>query len=87
MPVEDVEARFRAFGWQTKRIDGHDMQTVLDALEEARDFTGEPFCIIADTIKGKGVSFMELDRAWHGKAPSDEEYGKAVREVSGEVER
>lgn len=87
MPVEDVEARFRAFGWQTKRIDGHDMQAVLDALEEARGFAGKPFCIIADTIKGKGVSFMELDRAWHGKAPNDEEYEKAVREVSGEVER
>jgi transketolase len=84
MPVEDVEARFRAFGWQTKRIDGHDMPTVLAALEEARDFTGKPFCVIADTVKGRGVSFMELDRAWHGKAPNDAEYEKAVREVLGE---
>ncbi len=83
MPVENVEARFQAFGWETKRIDGHDMAQVVAALEEARDFKGKPFCIIADTKKGKGVSFMELDRAWHGKPPNDEQYAQAVKEVMG----
>lgn len=85
MPIEDVVARFSAFGWETKRIDGHDMDQVLSTLEEARDFKGRPFCIVADTLKGKGVSFMELDRAWHGKPPNDEQYARAVKEIRGEV--
>lgn len=87
MPVENVEERFKAFGWEAKRIDGHDMAVVVAVLEEARDFKGKPFCIIADTIKGKGVSFMEFDRAWHGKAPNDEQYAQAVKEVTGRSDR
>jgi transketolase len=59
------------------------MSEVLSALEKARDHSGTPCCIVARTVKGKGVSFMENERVWHGKAPSDAEYAVAVMEIRG----
>jgi len=81
MPMEPLEAKFAAFNWRVHRIDGHDLAQVLDALEAARELREAPVCIIADTVKGKGVSFMENRRVWHGQAPTAEEYKRAVREI------
>jgi len=81
MAVGDTEQKFRAFGWQTARINGHRVEEILPALELARASKGRPYCIVADTIKGKGVSFMENVRAWHGKAPSAEQRAQAIKEI------
>ncbi len=83
MPMEPLDRKFEAFNWEVRRINGHDMQQVLQTLEEARDFRGKPFCIVADTVKGKGVSFMENQRSWHGSPPNDEQYRQAVSEIQG----
>ena len=81
MPVEPLDKKFEAFGWTVKRINGHVMEEVLAALDEAKAHKGTPFCIIAQTVKGRGVSFMENVRGWHGKPPSDKEFEQAVREI------
>jgi transketolase len=78
--IEPLEDKWRSFGWDVHRIDGHDMDRVYKALILPPDET-KPRIIIADTIKGKGVSFMEGKTAWHGVAPSDEEYQKALKEL------
>ena len=83
MPVEPLDKKFEAFGWTVKRINGHDMAQVLSALQEAKAHRGTPFCIIAQTVKGKGVSFMENVRGWHGKPPSDAELEQAIKELEG----
>jgi transketolase len=83
MPVEPIEGKFRQFGWHTTSIDGHRMGEVLSALEQARDHSGPPYCIVARTVKGRGVSFMENERAWHGRPPNDAEYAAAVAEIRG----
>ena len=83
MPMEPIDRKFEAFNWEVRRINGHDMQQVLQTLEEARDFRGKPFCIVADTVKGKGVSFMENQRSWHGSPPNDLQYRQAVSEIQG----
>jgi transketolase len=81
MPMEPLDDKFKAFNWDVERIDGHDMCAVLSALEKAKASKGKPFCIIADTVKGKGVSYMEDVRVWHGKCPCCEEYETAVQEI------
>ena len=81
MQVEPLEAKYASFGWQTLRIDGHDMNQIVDALEKARSMTGNPVAILAETIKGKGVSFMENQAGWHGKAPSRMELDAALSEL------
>ena len=81
MPIEPVSMKWVAFGWNVVEIDGHDMQAVVTALENARDFEGRPTMIIANTVKGKGVSFMENVCEWHGKAPSDDEAEQALEEI------
>jgi len=81
MAVGDTEQKFRAFGWQTARINGHRVEEILPALELARASKGRPYCIVAETIKGKGVSFMENIRGWHGKAPSAEQRNQAIKEI------
>ena len=83
MPMEPLDKKFEAFNWKTARIDGHDMDAVVTALEMGRDYRGGPFCIVADTVKGKGVSYMENVAVWHGKAPSEEQYEQALQELSG----
>ncbi len=81
MPVEPLADKWRAFGWEVVEIDGHDMEQIVRTLEWARDFRGRPVMIIAHTIKGKGVSFMENQVVWHGKAPCREEAEQALREL------
>jgi transketolase len=83
MPVEPVDKKFEAFGWTVKRINGHIMREVLAALDEAKAHTGSPFCIIAQTVKGRGVSYMENVRGWHGKPPSDAELETAIKDIRG----
>ena len=81
MRVEPLAAKYGAFGWDVLRIDGHDMRQVVDALEQARTVKGRPALILADTVKGKGVSFMEDQAGWHGKTPNYEELIKALDEL------
>jgi transketolase len=78
--IEPLEDKWRSFGWDVQRIDGHDMDQVYKALTLPLD-DKKPRVIIADTIKGKGVSFMEGKTSWHGVAPSDEDYEKALKEL------
>lgn len=85
MPIEPIDEKFRAFGWEVEKTDGHDLSRLLPAIERARDHVGKPYCIVAYTTKGKGVSFMENDRYWHGKAPTDEQYEAARTELLGAV--
>jgi len=82
MPLEPIEAKWRAFGWHTQRIDGHDISAILNAIDTALAARELPSIIIADTIKGKGVSFMENQCDWHGRAPDDEELRRAEAELS-----
>jgi transketolase len=78
--LEPIEDKWRAFGWDTHRIDGHNMQEIIEVLSLPLH-ADKPRVIIADTIKGKGVSFMEGQTAWHGVAPSDEDLEKALKEL------
>jgi transketolase len=81
MPIEPVADKWRAFGWHVVEIDGHNMTEIVEALEGAKTFKGMPTIIIARTIKGKGVSFMENVVDWHGKAPCREEAEQALEEI------
>lgn len=83
----DIEQKFRAFGFQTAVIDGHNIESIIRALTIAEMTKGKPTVIICKTIKGKGVSFMENQIDWHGKAPNDEEYEMAVNELKQESEK
>ena len=75
-----IDEKFRSFGFEIIKIDGHDIDEIMKAFEVAKNIKGKPTCIIAKTIKGKGVSFMENQVGWHGKAPDDEEYNQAMEE-------
>jgi transketolase len=79
--VEDVAEKFRAFGWEAMRCDGHDVSSVVTALEGASIRRGKPTVIVADTVKGAGVSFMEDRCEWHGVAPSAEQLAQALSEL------
>src|ERR671925_1690384 len=81
--IEPVVAKWRAFNWHVREIDGHDMAQILDALDEAALVTGRPSLTVSRTVKGKGVSWMELDPAWHGKAPEGEKAKQALAELRG----
>jgi transketolase len=83
LDIEPVVAKWRAFNWHVREIDGHDMTQILDALDEAELVTGRPSLIVARTVKGKGVSWMELDPSWHGKAPDGEKAEQALAELRG----
>jgi len=87
MPIDPVPDKWLAFNWNVIEIDGHNMEEVVSALEEAKTVKGKPTIIIAHTIKGKGVSFMENVAVWHGKAPSDEQAQQALEEISQQVGR
>ena len=82
MEVAPLSEKWRAFGWHTVEIDGHDLRAIRVALEEAEATKGKPTCIVANTVKGKGVSFMENQIGWHGVAPKPEEACKAIEELS-----
>lgn len=81
MNIEPLADKWRAFSWQVLEIDGHDFQQILTAFDQAREVKGKPTVIIAHTIKGKGVSFMENNVEFHGKAPTPEEAEKALKEL------
>jgi transketolase len=82
MSPEPVAEKFQAFGWEARTIDGHDFGQIITALQWAREVLGRPAVIIAETVKGKGVSFMENQVGWHGKAPKGEEVEKALAELA-----
>ncbi len=79
--LDPLDEKIKAFGWNVIEIDGHDIQAIYDAIETAKKNTS-PTAIIANTIKGRGVSFMENNAGWHGKAPKKEEYEKAMQELA-----
>lgn len=84
MTVTPVDEKFRAFGWNVISIDGHDFAQIFDAFDQARACKGKPTVILAKTHKGKGVSFMEDQAGWHGKAPDEEQTRQVVEELGGE---
>ena len=86
MKVEPLEEKYWSFGWDVRRIDGHNMEQVVEALESAKNHQGTPIVLLADTVKGKGVSFMENIAGWHGKSPNREELVKGLNEL-GVAER
>lgn len=84
MTVTPVDEKFKSFGFHVIRIDGHSLEEIIAALAEARTTKGQPTAIIAKTFKGKGVSFMEDNPGWHGKAPNEGEAKMAIAELGGE---
>ncbi len=81
MSIYPIDEKFRSFGFEVINIDGHDINQIINALNKAKTIKGKPTAIIAKTIKGKGVSFMENIADWHGKAPNEEEYNLAMKEL------
>jgi transketolase len=81
MELEPLTDKWKAFGWHTIEINGHDFNEILPALKEARETSGTPTIIIAKTIKGKGVSFMENNPSFHGKPPNKEQLNQALQEI------
>ncbi len=81
MNLEPLADKWRAFGWEVLEIDGHDFQQILTAFDKAREVKGKPTAIIAHTVKGKGVSFMENNIEFHGKAPTPQEAERALKEL------
>jgi transketolase len=83
MSPEPVADKFRAFGWKVINVNGHDYVQIIEAIEEAKKCKDKPTLIIADTVKGKGVSFMENVAGWHGTAPNKEQRDQAISELDG----
>lgn len=84
--VEPIADKWRAFGWHVLEVDGHDLEAIAAALDEARDVEGKPVMIVAHTLKGKGVCFMEGQVDWHGSAPSPEQREQALEELEAAKE-
>ena len=78
-----LDEKFRAFGWHVIEADGHDFDSLRAAFDEAKNTKGKPSIIIAKTVKGKGVSFMENNVAWHGTAPNAEQTEIALKDLEG----
>lgn len=87
MSLGEVAKRWRSFGWHVVEIDGHDRDEILRALHEAETVKGQPTIIVAKTVKGKGVSFMEGSLSFHGRPPNDDEYGKAMQELNDMIQK
>ena len=85
MPSEPLDQKFEAFNWNVIRVDGHDYAALAEAFAAAAACKGKPTVLLARTVKGKGVSFMEGDYGWHGKAPNAEQYEKARAELAARV--
>ena len=85
MPTEPLDKKFEAFGWHVVKCDGHDFDSIAAAYKEARETKGQPTMILAKTVKGKGVSFMENQAGWHGKAPNDEQFAVAKEELEAVI--
>ena len=86
MPLEPFSEKWRSFGWQTQEVDGHDVNHLLDVLDADKwpPESGRPRCVIAHTVKGKGVSFMEDELLWHYRSPQGDEYAAALSELQGD---
>lgn len=85
MNIYPIDEKFKSFGFETINVDGHNIQELITAFEQAKKVKGKPTVIIANTIKGKGVSFMENEASWHGKAPNEEQYMQAMKELGGTI--
>lgn len=85
MPLEPLDQKFAAFGFHVITINGHDFDQILSAYQQAAATKGQPTVILAKTVKGKGISFMENDAGWHGKAPNDEQLAQAVSELKAKI--
>jgi transketolase len=83
MSLEPLADRWRSFGWSVREINGHDMKQLVDTLESIPFAPGKPNCVIAQTHKGRGVSFMEDRVEWHHRVPTDAELGQAIAEIDG----
>ncbi|MGM9567457.1 MAG: thiamine pyrophosphate-dependent enzyme, partial [Clostridia bacterium] len=83
MALGDIGAKFAAFGFEVFHVDGHDIEALQDVFAKAAEVKGKPSAIIAKTVKGKGVSFMENQAGWHGKAMNEEEFAAAKAELEG----
>lgn len=79
--LDNIEGKFKNFGFHVIKVDGHNISSLIDAFDTAKQTKGVPTIIIANTIKGKGVSFMENQASWHGTAPNKEEYEQAIMEL------
>lgn len=85
--LDCLESKWESFGFNVITCNGHDIERLIDCFEQAKQTKGKPSIIIAETIKGKGVPFMEGKAEWHGKAPSDEEYEKAMKALNLEEDK
>ena len=85
MPSEPLDKKFEAFNWNVISIDGHDFFQLADALKKAKETKDKPTVILMHTVKGKGVSFMENQAGWHGKAPNAEQYALAMSELEARI--
>ncbi len=86
MPQNNIREMVSSFGWEVIEIDGHNYEEIIGAVEKAKNFKGKPTFILANTVKGKGVSYMENNPKYHGSPPAnDDEYERALRELSGDV--
>ncbi len=83
MPLHPFREKWESFGWATIEIDGHDVKAILEALDKAAETKGHPTAIIARTVKGKGVSFMEGKAEWHARVPNDAEFEQCLKELTG----
>lgn len=81
MELEPLKEKWEAFGWDVRECDGHDFNDIINQLQLAKEVNGKPSLIIANTVKGKGVSFMENNPDFHGKATNDEQYEQAMKEL------
>ena len=80
-----IDKKFEAFGWNVLVIDGHNYEEIIDAIEKAKECKDKPTAVVCNTVKGKGISFMENQAAWHGTAPSKEQCETALKELGGEI--
>ena len=85
MNVTPIKEKFEAFGWNVIEICGHCFCEIEEAFEKAKECKGKPTCIVAETVKGKGVSFMENQVSWHGSAPNAEQYEEAMAELNAKL--
>jgi transketolase len=83
LSLGDLSAKWRAFGWNVISINGHDLSEISDAFTKAKAHEGSPTIIIADTVKGKGISFMEGNAQWHNKIPNEDQFAQAFKDLEG----
>lgn len=83
--LDNIEGKFRSFGLNVITVDGHNISGLIDSFDTAKQYKGAPTVIIAKTVKGKGVSFMENQASWHGTAPTEDEYEKAMMELNSQM--